>query len=106
MIYIFLNGYLPAVSTRLGTGSSHDLGHRSDGYLMESHVPQGLKKPQKMFLCLFRTYMAPPRGQFELRTELEPVHQCDARTSHPHTYVNNVHHIHTHASTMCVELST
>ncbi len=62
MIYIFLNGYLPAVSACLGARLSHNLGHRSDRYPMESHVLQGLKKPQKILLCLFSTYMAPPRA--------------------------------------------
>src|SRR6266481_6826543 len=71
MIYVFLNGYLPAISAHLGARSSHDLGHQSDGYPTESHILQGLKKPKKINRGLFRTYMAlprahpcsPPRGQ-------------------------------------------
>ncbi len=85
MIYVFLNRYLPTVSTHLGAGSSHDLGHQSDGYPTESHVPQGLKRPKKINGGLFRTYMAPLQGQFKLHMELEPACQCDACASHPHT---------------------
>src|SRR6266481_4689301 len=103
MIYIFLNGYLPAISTHLGAGSSHDLGHWSDGYPTESRVLQGLKKPKKNCLCLFHTYMAPPRalpssppwgqggggGQPLCRAssssvQMKPARQCDMRASHPH----------------------
>ena len=71
MIYIFLNGYLPTISTRLGARLSYDLGHQLDGYPMESRIPQGLKKPQKMLFCLFHTYMAPPRALLLLFTVKE-----------------------------------
>src|SRR6266481_5740469 len=62
MIYVFLNRYLPTISTHLGAGSSHNLRHRWDRYPTESHVPQGLKKPKKFNRGLFRTYMALPRA--------------------------------------------
>src|SRR6266481_4771858 len=126
MIYIFLNGYLPTISTRLGARLSYDLGHQLDGYPMESRIPQGLKKPQKMLFCLFHTYMAlpralpssPPRGRgggrgwplcgasssstrsSNLRvTSTRTTHVCHIHTHDAcvsHPHTRRVCHIHTH----------
>src|SRR6266481_6454457 len=115
MIYIFLNGYLPTISTRLGARSSHNLRHRSDGYPTESHIPQGLKKPQNILLSLFHTHMALPRALPSSPLcgrrggggrPLCGASSSSAWSSNLHINVTCTHHIHARVSTMCIKPST
>ena len=53
MIYVFLNGYLPTISTHLGTGSSHDLGHQSDRYQRNPAFHGPLKTLKKFYRLYF-----------------------------------------------------
>ena len=110
MIYIFLNGYLPTVSTHLGTRSSYGLRDQSDSYLIEPCIPQGFKQAENfeyicytIYMALLRpegptlsfspqlargTRLAPLWGQFKLCMELKP-------------HINVMWMCHIHAHDMC-----